>query len=143
MPGGSSSGGDDTTAATGDIWNEHGGSAHHKTGGGGTSSGGGSEVPAEALAPCPEAELGELACGVVNPRPRRAHDFRGLPRRVEAAGGAVAADSSRCSQIGAAVLDDGGAAADAAVATALCLGVVNPVSSGLVSFCGVERGAGQ
>lgn len=43
----------------------------------------------------------------------------------------VASDNSRCSQIGRDVLHSGGNAADAAVAVALCLGVVNPVSSGL------------
>jgi gamma-glutamyltranspeptidase/glutathione hydrolase/leukotriene-C4 hydrolase len=43
----------------------------------------------------------------------------------------VAADHSRCSQIGRDILYKGGNAADAAVATTLCLGVVNPVSSGL------------
>lgn len=43
----------------------------------------------------------------------------------------MASDNSRCSQIGRDVLRSGGNAVDAAVATALCLGVVNPVSSGL------------
>lgn len=43
----------------------------------------------------------------------------------------VASDNSRCSDIGRDVLSTGGNAVDAAVATALCLGVVNPVSSGL------------
>lgn len=43
----------------------------------------------------------------------------------------VASDNSRCSDIGLEVLSTGGNAIDAAVATALCLGVVNPVSSGL------------
>ena len=45
--------------------------------------------------------------------------------------GAVAADEPRCSAIGAQVLDDGGQAVDAAVATALCLGVTHPHSSGI------------
>lgn len=48
------------------------------------------------------------------------------------ANGAVATDHEVCSQMGVSVLRDlGGNAADAAVTTALCLGVVNPSSSGL------------
>mmetsp|Transcript_14617 Transcript_14617/g.22041 ORF Transcript_14617/g.22041 Transcript_14617/m.22041 type:complete len:677 (-) Transcript_14617:115-2145(-) len=50
-------------------------------------------------------------------------------------GGLVAADDYRCSVIGADVLRDGGNAMDAAVATALCLGVVSPASSGLGGGC--------
>lgn len=46
-------------------------------------------------------------------------------------GGAVAADSEDASRIGAAILQKGGNAIDAAVATALTLGVVNPSSSGI------------
>jgi gamma-glutamyltranspeptidase len=45
--------------------------------------------------------------------------------------GAVATDHSICSQIGVSILKDGGNAADAAVASAFCLGVVNPTSSGI------------
>ncbi|OEL37893.1 Gamma-glutamyltranspeptidase 1, partial [Dichanthelium oligosanthes] len=45
--------------------------------------------------------------------------------------GAVAADDGRCSRIGRDTLRDGGSAVDAAVATALCLGVVSPASSGV------------
>ena len=46
--------------------------------------------------------------------------------------GAVAADDARCSEIGLSILKDlGGNAIDSAVATALCLGVVNPAASGL------------
>ena len=41
--------------------------------------------------------------------------------------GAIAADQPVCSRLGVAILrDHGGNAADAAVAAALCLGVVNP-----------------
>jgi len=48
------------------------------------------------------------------------------------ANGAVATDHEVCSKMGVSVLRDlGGNAADAAVTTALCLGVVNPSSSGL------------
>ena len=45
--------------------------------------------------------------------------------------GAVAADHGTCSQMGVDRLKDGGNAVDAAVTTALCLGVVRPFSSGL------------
>ena len=45
--------------------------------------------------------------------------------------GAVAADDGRCSRAGRDALRDGGGAVDAAVATALCLGVVSPASSGV------------
>lgn len=45
--------------------------------------------------------------------------------------GAVATDDRRCSRIGMDALRGGGHAADAAVAAALCLGVVSPASSGL------------
>ncbi|KAJ0864793.1 putative aminoacyltransferase, Glutathione gamma-glutamate hydrolase [Helianthus annuus] len=50
---------------------------------------------------------------------------------VESLGAVVAADDARCSEIGALVLQQGGHAVDAAVATALCLGVVNPMASGV------------
>lgn len=50
---------------------------------------------------------------------------------VESERGVVAADDGRCSDIGASMLRKGGHAVDAAVATALCLGVVNPMSSGI------------
>lgn len=45
--------------------------------------------------------------------------------------GAVATDDRRCSIIGTQVFKEGGHAVDAAVAAALCLGVVSPASSGL------------
>ncbi|XP_027336378.1 glutathione hydrolase 1-like [Abrus precatorius] len=45
--------------------------------------------------------------------------------------GAVATDDGRCSRIGMDVLREGGHAVDAAVAAALCVGVVSPASSGL------------
>ncbi|PIA42886.1 hypothetical protein AQUCO_02000381v1 [Aquilegia coerulea] len=50
---------------------------------------------------------------------------------IESEYGVVAADDGRCSEIGASTLREGGHAVDAAVATALCLGVVNPMSSGI------------
>lgn len=50
---------------------------------------------------------------------------------IESERGVVAADDGTCSEIGASMLRAGGHAVDAAVATALCLGVVNPSSSGI------------
>ncbi|KAF5481919.1 hypothetical protein F2P56_002531 [Juglans regia] len=50
---------------------------------------------------------------------------------IESDQGVVAADDGRCSEIGAAMLRQGGHAVDAAVATALCLGVVYPMASGI------------
>ncbi|OIT21604.1 PREDICTED: gamma-glutamyltranspeptidase 3 [Nicotiana attenuata] len=50
---------------------------------------------------------------------------------VESEQAVVAADDGRCSEIGISMLKIGGHAVDAAVATALCLGVVNPMASGL------------
>ncbi|XP_068660742.1 glutathione hydrolase 3-like [Aristolochia californica] len=50
---------------------------------------------------------------------------------IEAEEGAVAAEDGRCSEIGVAALRAGGNAVDAAVATTLCLGVINPMSSGI------------
>ncbi|KAM1727318.1 hypothetical protein PS2_017577 [Malus domestica] len=50
---------------------------------------------------------------------------------VESENGVVAADDARCSEIGASMLRQGGHAVDAAVATALCLGVVNSMASGI------------
>ncbi|GAA5968400.1 hypothetical protein JCM3765_000447 [Sporobolomyces pararoseus] len=45
--------------------------------------------------------------------------------------GAVASEEERCSQIGVDVLRDNGTAVDSAIATALCVGVVNSFSSGI------------
>ncbi|KAK6125761.1 hypothetical protein DH2020_040501 [Rehmannia glutinosa] len=51
--------------------------------------------------------------------------------RIVANRGVVATDHGQCSKIGRDVLRDGGHAVDAAVAAALCLGVVSPASSGI------------
>ncbi|PHT52139.1 Gamma-glutamyltranspeptidase 3 [Capsicum baccatum] len=50
---------------------------------------------------------------------------------VESEQAVIAADDGRCSEIGISMLKIGGHAVDAAVATALCLGVVNPMASGI------------
>lgn len=59
---------------------------------------------------------------------RIAHDDREM---IKANHGVVATDDGRCSRIGRDVLREGGHAVDAAVAAALCLGVVSPASSGI------------
>jgi gamma-glutamyltranspeptidase/glutathione hydrolase len=50
---------------------------------------------------------------------------------LESSRGAVASDDPAASRVGADVLSDGGNATDAAIATALALGVSNPASSGI------------
>ncbi|KAF8065580.1 GGT2 [Scenedesmus sp. PABB004] len=103
-------------------------------------AGGGTQGFAQLAAEPPDGGGGEgfvpcvgprLRCEVVNRLPLPEVDFRNFSRRAAAAEGMVAADNSRCSQVGRDVLAEGGHAADAAVAVALCLGVVNPSSSGL------------
>lgn len=59
------------------------------------------------------------------------YDFRGRPREVISATGTVAADHGRCSEMGLGALKDGGNAVDAAVMTALCQGIYNPMASGV------------
>lgn len=55
----------------------------------------------------------------------------GKSNQVVGRHGIVASDHVQCSTIGRDVLKEGGHAVDAAVAAALCLGVVNPTSSGI------------
>ncbi|GAB2213698.1 hypothetical protein Droror1_Dr00018011 [Drosera rotundifolia] len=50
---------------------------------------------------------------------------------VDSKKGIFAADDAQCSKVGASTLKKGGHAVDAAVATALCLDVVSPISSGV------------
>ena len=47
------------------------------------------------------------------------------------ANAAVATDNANCSQIGSQILQDGGNAVDAAVASTICLGVLQPFASGI------------
>eukprot|EP00879_Flechtneria_rotunda_P013855 GHRR01014471.1.p1 GENE.GHRR01014471.1~~GHRR01014471.1.p1 ORF type:complete len:716 (+),score=228.03 GHRR01014471.1:397-2544(+) len=84
--------------------------------------------PTDDFQPC---EGPALQCELVNKLPLPMVDFRNLSRRATATQGMVAADSSRCSEMGRDILAADGNAADAAVTVALCLGVVNPISSGL------------
>ena len=59
------------------------------------------------------------------------HDFRGRPRYVTSKKAVVASDHGRCADQGVQVMEDGGNAVDAAVVTALCQGVYNPMASGI------------
>ena len=44
---------------------------------------------------------------------------------------AVASENPECSRIGADILRDGGTAVDSAIATLLCIGIINNFSSGI------------
>ena len=68
---------------------------------------------------------GPVGCPLPASKPKASSNYVIVPSA------AVAADEARCSQIGADVLAENGTAVDAAVATALCLGVVHPHSSGI------------
>lgn len=59
------------------------------------------------------------------------HDFRGRSRYVVESNGAVASDHGRCADQGVETLKKGGNAVDAAVVTALCQGLYNPMASGI------------
>lgn len=59
------------------------------------------------------------------------HDFRGRKRYIKTQDGAVASDHGRCADQGVDIMRKGGNAVDAAVVTALCQGIYNPMASGL------------
>lgn len=78
-------------------------------------------TPSPPPGACGNGTEGTMAC-----------DFAGRPRELSVSGkGIIATDHGTCSEVGAQVLRDGGHAVDAAVAAALCLGVVNMFASGL------------
>lgn len=75
---------------------------------------------------------GDVTCWVLRGVNKQSERFEvNIADIVESEQGVVAADDGRCSEIGASMLRQGGHAVDAAVATALCVGVVNPAGSGI------------
>jgi gamma-glutamyltranspeptidase/glutathione hydrolase len=73
----------------------------------------------------------------VHPPGPRSHDSRSLPqaRAVSSAYGMVASGIPEASRAGARILEEGGNAVDAAIATAFALGVVDPFNAGLGGQC--------
>jgi gamma-glutamyltranspeptidase len=59
------------------------------------------------------------------------NDFVVVVQKEDLTAGVVASDQKVCSQLGVSILELGGNAIDAAVTTALCIGIVNPSSSGI------------
>ena len=57
-------------------------------------------------------------------------DYRGVQRTQASSQGMVASDHGECSDMGGEILKKGGNAMDAAVTTALCIGIHNPFASG-------------
>lgn len=69
--------------------------------------------------------------GTATGSPKIEHDYRGRFTATTGQHGMVAADHGRCSDMGLKILQSGGNAVDATVTTALCQGIMNPMSSGL------------
>ena len=57
-------------------------------------------------------------------------DYRDVPRTQTSSRGMVASDHGKCSDMGGKILNWNGNAMDAAVTTALCIGIRNPFASG-------------
>ncbi|KAJ1679790.1 hypothetical protein EV182_001321, partial [Spiromyces aspiralis] len=72
-----------------------------------------------------------VLCLSDDPSPGHGGPLLKKSKLVTAQHGAVAADDYRCSTIGRDVLKDGGNAVDAAIATGLCIGVIQSFSSGI------------
>ncbi|KIK67468.1 hypothetical protein GYMLUDRAFT_155847 [Collybiopsis luxurians FD-317 M1] len=65
--------------------------------------------------------------GTTRPKPRLRNPFY----LIEAQNAAVSSENIRCSDIGVRIMKEGGNALDAAIASTLCIGVVNSFSSGV------------
>ncbi|KAF1805007.1 gamma-glutamyltransferase [Mucor lusitanicus] len=66
----------------------------------------------------------------VLPQERVIVNDNSISHKVSGTQGAVAVENEQCSQVGLDVLKDGGTAVDSAIASALCIGVINSFATG-------------
>ncbi|KAL7312586.1 hypothetical protein PS15m_008339 [Mucor circinelloides] len=72
-----------------------------------------------------------LAHANVLPQERVIVNDNSISHKVSGTQGAVAVENDQCSHVGLDALKDGGTAVDAAIASALCIGVINSFATGM------------
>ncbi|GAN07139.1 gamma-glutamyltranspeptidase [Mucor ambiguus] len=72
-----------------------------------------------------------IAHANVLPQERVIVNDNSISHKVSGRQGAVAVENEQCSQVGLDVLKDGGTAVDSAIASALCIGVINSFATGI------------
>ncbi|EPB84895.1 gamma-glutamyltransferase [Mucor circinelloides 1006PhL] len=75
-----------------------------------------------------------LARANVLPQERVIVNDNSISHKVSGTQGAVAVENDQCSHVGLDALKDGGTAVDAAIASALCIGVINSFATGIGGF---------